>query len=200
MPPGMKGILCIKFDLFTIKKHGFLGCLWPDKRHPGHRSRYGKYGPRSGYGFLRTACQPIRIENFEKPYNKYVCRFGSVEDLWHRITKGFLGFLAKSCQWSNEKTKLSRSEIYGIHRRRRPSEISDFAPDSVATNITTSKYITSYLVIRRWLGNSIELYNTGCQYRASLHVPCMCLKLYVFTHSSSKSDNKFQCKLFEFTR
>jgi hypothetical protein len=39
----------------------------PDKRHPGHRSRYGKYGPRSGYGFLRTACQPIRIENFENP-------------------------------------------------------------------------------------------------------------------------------------
>ena len=37
----------------------------PDKRHPGHRSRYGKYGPR-------TACQPIRIENFEKPYNKTV--------------------------------------------------------------------------------------------------------------------------------
>ncbi len=34
-----------------------------------NRSRYGKYGPRSGYGFLRTACQPIRIENFEKPYN-----------------------------------------------------------------------------------------------------------------------------------
>jgi hypothetical protein len=41
----------------------------PDKRYPGHRCRYGKYGPRSGYGFLRTACQPIRIENFEKPYN-----------------------------------------------------------------------------------------------------------------------------------
>ena len=41
----------------------------PDKRHPGHRSRYGKYGPRSGYGFLPTACQPIRMENFEKPYN-----------------------------------------------------------------------------------------------------------------------------------
>ena len=38
-----------------------------DKQHPGHRSRYGKYGPRSGYGFLRTTCQPIRIENFEKP-------------------------------------------------------------------------------------------------------------------------------------
>ena len=35
----------------------------PDKWHPGHRS---------GYGFLRTACQPIRIENFEKPYNKIV--------------------------------------------------------------------------------------------------------------------------------
>jgi hypothetical protein len=48
----------------------------PDKRHPGHRSRYGKYGPRSGYGFLRTACQPIRIENFEMPYNNecYVMR------------------------------------------------------------------------------------------------------------------------------
>ena len=30
------------------------------ERHPIHRS---------GYGFLRTACQPIRIENFEKPYN-----------------------------------------------------------------------------------------------------------------------------------
>jgi hypothetical protein len=44
----------------------------PDKRHPGHRSRYGKYGPRSGYGFLRTACQPIRIENFEKPYNNSI--------------------------------------------------------------------------------------------------------------------------------
>jgi hypothetical protein len=26
----------------------------------------------SGYGFLRTACQPIRIENFEKPYNNTV--------------------------------------------------------------------------------------------------------------------------------
>ncbi len=43
-----------------------------DKRHPGHRSRYGKYGPRSGCGFLRTACQPIRIENFEKPYNNAI--------------------------------------------------------------------------------------------------------------------------------
>ncbi len=37
-----------------------------DKRHPGHRSRYGKYGPR--------ACQPIRIKNFEKPYNKVFYR------------------------------------------------------------------------------------------------------------------------------
>jgi hypothetical protein len=26
----------------------------------------------SGYGFLRTACQPIRIENFEKPYNNTI--------------------------------------------------------------------------------------------------------------------------------
>ena len=59
---------------WKIKKQKFF-CLQsknfpPDKRHLGHRSRYGKYGPRSGYGFLRTACQPIRIENFEKPYNK----------------------------------------------------------------------------------------------------------------------------------
>ena len=53
-----------KFFLFAKQKFP------PDKRHPGHRSRYGKYGPRSGYGFLRTACQPIRIKNFEKPHNK----------------------------------------------------------------------------------------------------------------------------------
>jgi hypothetical protein len=43
---------------WKIKKQNFF-CLQsknfpPDKRHPGHRSRYGKYGPRSGYGFLRT--------------------------------------------------------------------------------------------------------------------------------------------------
>ena len=38
-------------------------------RRTADRSRYGIYGPRSGYGFLRTACQQIRIENFEKPYN-----------------------------------------------------------------------------------------------------------------------------------
>jgi hypothetical protein len=69
---------CLKFlsvkHNWKFKKQIFF-CLQsknspPDKRHPGRRSRYGKYGPRSGYGFLRTACQPIRIENFEKPYNK----------------------------------------------------------------------------------------------------------------------------------
>ena len=55
-----------KFFLFAKQKFP------PDKRHPGHRSRYGKYGPRSGYGFLRTACEPIRIEKiFEQPYNKF---------------------------------------------------------------------------------------------------------------------------------
>ncbi len=42
----------------------------PDKRHPGHRSSNGKYGPLSRYGFLPTACQPIRKDKFEKPYNK----------------------------------------------------------------------------------------------------------------------------------
>ena len=61
---------------WKIKKQNFF-CFQsknfpPDKRQPGQRSRYGKYGPRSGYGFLRTACQPIRIENFEKPYNKMI--------------------------------------------------------------------------------------------------------------------------------
>ena len=55
-----------KKKLYLFAKENFP----PDKRHPGHRSRYGKYGPRSGYGFLRAACQPIRIENFEKPYKK----------------------------------------------------------------------------------------------------------------------------------
>jgi hypothetical protein len=65
---------------FNDTKSKIIFCLQsknfpPDKQHPGHRSRYGKYGPRSGYGFLRTACQPIRIENFEKPYNnKYYSR------------------------------------------------------------------------------------------------------------------------------
>jgi hypothetical protein len=67
------GCLKILSVIFILSKIFF--CLQskhfpPDKRHPGHRSRYGKYGPRSGYGFLRTACQPIRIENFEKSYNK----------------------------------------------------------------------------------------------------------------------------------
>ena len=55
-----------KQNFFYLQSKNFR----PDKRHPGHRSRYGKYGPRSGYGFLRTARQPIRIDNFEKPYNK----------------------------------------------------------------------------------------------------------------------------------
>ena len=56
-----------KQKFFLLQRKNFP----PDKRHPGHRSRYGKYRPRSGYGFLRTACQPIRIENFEKPYNNW---------------------------------------------------------------------------------------------------------------------------------
>jgi hypothetical protein len=58
-------------NIFCLQSKNFP----PDKRHPGHRSRYGKYGPRSGYGFLRTACQPIRIENIEKPYNNLLYRF-----------------------------------------------------------------------------------------------------------------------------
>jgi hypothetical protein len=48
-------ILIKKQEYFLFTKQNF----WPDKRHPGHRSRYEKYGPRSGYGFLPTACQPI---------------------------------------------------------------------------------------------------------------------------------------------
>ena len=30
------------------------------------------YGPRSEYGFLRTACRPIRILDPSKPYNNYI--------------------------------------------------------------------------------------------------------------------------------
>ena len=29
-----------------------------------------KYGPRSEYGFLRTGCRPIRMQDSLKPYNK----------------------------------------------------------------------------------------------------------------------------------
>ena len=64
----------IWFEIFywKIKKQIFF-CLQnfpPDKRHPRYRSKYGKYGPAgSRYGFLRTACQPISVENFEKPIN-----------------------------------------------------------------------------------------------------------------------------------
>ena len=54
---------CLKF--LSVKHN------WKFK-NKGHRSRYGKYGPRSGYGFLRSACQPIRIENFKKPYNNSI--------------------------------------------------------------------------------------------------------------------------------
>jgi hypothetical protein len=69
-------VLQVKHN-WKIKKQKFFSGLQsknfpPDKRHPGRRSRYGKYGPRSGYGFLLTACQPIRIENFERPYNTFL--------------------------------------------------------------------------------------------------------------------------------
>ena len=30
------------------------------------------YGPRSEYGFLRTARRPIRMQDSSKPYNKYI--------------------------------------------------------------------------------------------------------------------------------
>jgi hypothetical protein len=74
---GLK-FLSVKHN-WKFKKQKFLQNknFPPDKGHPGHRSRYGKYGPRSGYGFLRTACQPIRIENFEKPYNNIYYFYGS---------------------------------------------------------------------------------------------------------------------------
>ena len=32
-------------------------------------SKYGKYGPRSRYGFLRTGCRPIRMQEPLKPYS-----------------------------------------------------------------------------------------------------------------------------------
>ena len=77
---GCLKFLSVEHNYWKFKKQKFF-CLQsknfpPDKRHPGHRSRYRKYGPQSGYGFLRTACQPIRIENFEKPYNKTVYQHG----------------------------------------------------------------------------------------------------------------------------
>ena len=34
-----------------------------------------KYGPRSGYGFLRTVRRPIRIQDSPKSYNKTSPRF-----------------------------------------------------------------------------------------------------------------------------
>ena len=61
----------------------------PDERHPGPRSRYGKYGPRPGYGFLRTACQPIRIEIFKSQIITHCIVFIRLLDLgmFKRITR-----------------------------------------------------------------------------------------------------------------
>jgi hypothetical protein len=39
-----------------------------DSRDTGPDTENTDHGPDM-HGFLRTACQPIRIENFEKPYN-----------------------------------------------------------------------------------------------------------------------------------
>ena len=72
-----------KQNYFCFQSKNFL----PDKRHPVHRSRYGKYGPRSLYGFSRTACQPIRIENFEKPYNKTVYQHGKMFYIFHNVAQ-----------------------------------------------------------------------------------------------------------------
>jgi hypothetical protein len=45
-----------------------------DIRDTGQDTENTDHGP--DMGFLRTACQPIRIENFEKPYNKTVYQHG----------------------------------------------------------------------------------------------------------------------------
>jgi hypothetical protein len=49
---GCLKFLSVNFNDTQLQSKNFP----PGKRHPGHR-------------FLRTACQPIRIENFEKSYN-----------------------------------------------------------------------------------------------------------------------------------
>ncbi len=40
-----------------------------DIRDIGPDTENTDHGPDMGF-YIRTACQPIRIENFEKPYNK----------------------------------------------------------------------------------------------------------------------------------
>ena len=38
-----------------------------------------KYGPRSGYGFLRIGCRPIRMQDPLKPYNNIYCYIASAK-------------------------------------------------------------------------------------------------------------------------
>jgi hypothetical protein len=49
----------------------------------GTQVQIRKNGPRSGYGFLRTACQPIRLENFEKRYYNNIS-YLRLEDEWKK--------------------------------------------------------------------------------------------------------------------
>ena len=42
-----------------------------------------KYGPRSVYGFLRTGCRPMRMQDSLKPYNKIIYNtvFGNINSI-----------------------------------------------------------------------------------------------------------------------
>ena len=116
---------------WKIKKQNFF-CLQsknfpPDKRHPGHRSRYGKYGPRSGYGFLRTACQPIRIENCEKPYNNKLILLTSSYEVTASVNSGSRTILRRKA-----RIKFRRSSSDRFHRLR--SSSTSFAPSGMKCN------------------------------------------------------------------
>jgi hypothetical protein len=58
-----------KFFLFASRQINDIRVTDPDTENTDHGKKDPGYEDGSGYGFLRTACQPIRIENFEKPYN-----------------------------------------------------------------------------------------------------------------------------------
>ena len=67
------------------------------------RSEYGKYGPRSVYGFLRTGCRPIRLQDSLKPYNNMIYHLYVAQSRykqWNFIFQDkFLIHNHKKCNW-----------------------------------------------------------------------------------------------------
>jgi hypothetical protein len=59
-----------KQKFFCLQSKNFPPDIINDIRDTGPDMENTDHGP--DMGFLRTACQPIRIENFEKPYNKTI--------------------------------------------------------------------------------------------------------------------------------